>query len=278
VRHLLKDLLLGGLLLIGLTTMSAARAAELTIDMGHGARQTDSAGLLARTDARDISVPDDVAYHRTMHYRAVPLASLLEGLRPEDHLQFVAADGFAAEIEAREILRADGAQAWLAIEDARQPWPALKPGKPGAGPFYLVWTHAENAHISPEHWPYQIVTIRRLAPTASRFPAMQPAADLADDSPVRRGFAIFQSHCLSCHTLNGQGDARLGPDLNIPHNPTEYLREDLLRGLIRNPQSLRQWPESKMAGFDEKALSEADLNALLDYLRHMAGRKAGSKN
>jgi mono/diheme cytochrome c family protein len=278
VRHPLKDLLLSGLLLIGLAAMPAVHAAELTIDMGHGARQTDSASLLARADARDISVPDDVSYHRTMHYRAVPLASLLEGLLLEDHLQFVAADGFAAEIEAREILRADGAQAWLAIEDAQHPWPALKPGKPGAGPFYLVWTHAEKSHISPEHWPYQIVTIRKLAPTASRFPAMQPAADLAEDSSVRRGFAIFQSHCLSCHTLNGQGDARLGPDLNIPHNPTEYLRDDLLRGLIRNPQSLRQWPESKMAGFDEKALSEADLNALLDYLRHMAGRKAAKKD
>jgi cytochrome c1 len=63
--------------------------------------------------------------------------------------------------------------------------------------------------------------------------------------------------------------------LNLPHNPTEYLRTDLLRAFIRNPQSLRQWPQAKMQGFDTHALSAADLDAVLAYLRHMAGRKPG---
>jgi mono/diheme cytochrome c family protein len=30
-----------------------------------------------------------------------------------------------------------------------------------------------------------------------------------------------------------------------------------------------------MPGFDAKVLSDADLDALLAYLRHMAGRKSG---
>ena len=108
---------------------------------------------------------------------------------------------------------------------------------------------------------------------AARFPAILPAPATPADSAVRRGLAVFQRSCFACHTLNGAGDARLGPDLNIPYNPTEYLRADLLRGYIRDPQSLRRWPQAKMPGFGTQALSDADLDALLSYLRHMAGRK-----
>ncbi len=138
-----------------------------------------------------------------------------------------------------------------------------------------MWTHPQAAHVGPEQWPYQLAAIRKLAGVAERFPALLPDPALPSDSDVQRGFAVFQRSCLACHTLNGQGDAKLGPDLNIPHNPTEYLRADLLRAFIRNPQSLRQWPQAKMQGFDTQALSDADLDAVLAYLRHMAGRKAG---
>jgi mono/diheme cytochrome c family protein len=103
---------------------------------------------------------------------------------------------------------------------------------------------------------------------------MQPAADLPKDAPARRGFAVFQRNCITCHTLNGQGDAKLGPDLNIPHSPTEYLRDDMLRTLVRNPQDLRHWPQAKMPGFDRQTLSDADLDDLVAYLKHMATRKS----
>ncbi|MET0255762.1 MAG: cytochrome c, partial [Luteibacter sp.] len=199
--------------------------------------------------------------------------ALLSGLDPDTHLQFVALDGFAAELPASLVL-GHGAEAWLAIEPPDAPWPALGKDKPGAGPFYLVWLHPEASHVGPEQWPYQIATVRLLAAPATRFPKMRPAADLPPDDPARRGFAVFQRNCLSCHTLNGQGDARLGPDLNIPHSPTEYLREDMLRTLIRNPQDLRHWPQAKMPGFDRDVLSDRDLDDLIAYLKHMAGRKA----
>lgn len=140
----------------------------------------------------------------------------------------------------------------------------------------MVWTRPQAAGIGPEQWPYQLASIRKLADVAARFPALLPDPSLPPDSEVRRGFAVFQRTCLACHTLNGQGDAKLGPDLNIPHNPTEYLRADLLRAFIRDPQSLRRWPQARMPGFDTHALSDADLDAVLAYLRHMAGRRHGS--
>ncbi|VXC66123.1 Cytochrome c, mono-and diheme variants (fragment) [Pseudomonas sp. 8Z] len=57
---------------------------------------------------------------------------------------------------------------------------------------------------------------------------------------------------MVCHRLNGAGDAELGPDLNIPHSPTEYFGGDFLRQYIRAPQSLRRWPQARMPGFSEK--------------------------
>lgn len=256
-----------------LLAASLTQAATLTLDTGKGARQITTEQLLARPDIRAIDVPGDVSYHTTMHYRAVPLKALLADVDPAAHLQFVALDGFSAEIPASLVLTSR-AEAWLAIEPPDAAWPKLGPDKPGAGPFYLVWLHPDAGHIGSEQWPYQVASIRVLADPASRFPKMRPAAGLGANDPAMRGFAVFQRNCITCHTLNGQGDAKLGPDLNIPHSPAEYLRDDMFRVLVRNPQDLRHWPQAKMPGFDRNALSDADLDDLVAYLKHMAGRKA----
>ncbi|MCU7645367.1 c-type cytochrome [Pseudomonas piscis] len=248
-------------------------AAQLLIDLGAGSRAWQTEELLRHPEARDISIQDDVSYKRQMRYRAVPLADLLPGLKPEDHLQAVALDGFAAELSAAPLLERQGARAWLAIEDPHKPWPALAAGKPSAGPFYLVWTNPAAGHISPEQWPFQVARIQRLAPVAERFPALRPDPALAADDPVNQGFALFQKNCLACHRLNGAGDSQFGPDLNVPYNPTEYFGGDFLKRYIRDPQSLRRWPQAKMPGFSNSVLPDTELELLLGYLHHMAGRK-----
>ncbi|OOG40935.1 cytochrome c [Rhodanobacter sp. C05] len=261
------------LCLLALCLILPATAAELKVDLGHGIVAYRTEALLVRQDVRTISVPADVAYRRAMHYRAIPLLALLKGIDANDHLQFVASDGFTAEIPAALLLNKQGSEAWLAIEDPTQPWPALDKNHGHAGPFYVVWTQPQAAHVSLEQWPYQLAAIRKLDSVAERFPAILPDPSLPASSDVQRGFIVFQHTCFACHTLNGEGDAKFGPDLNIPHNPTEYLRADLPRAYIRNPQSLRQWPQAKMQGFDTQALSDADLDAVLVYLRYMAARK-----
>lgn len=65
-----------------------------------GTQTWSSEELLRHPQARDLDIPADVAYRRNMRYRAVPLAALLKGVHPEDHLQAVASDGFAAELPA----------------------------------------------------------------------------------------------------------------------------------------------------------------------------------
>jgi mono/diheme cytochrome c family protein len=282
VKHLRRCLLLmlclilsGQAIELKLVDVKAAelKAAELKVDLGHGPVVYTAATLLQRPDVRTVVIPADVAFKRPMRYRAVPLVALLPGITPADHLQLVATDGFAAEIPAALLLNHQGSTPWLAIEDPAHPWPAPAENPLGAGPFYLVWTRPQAAGVSPEQWPYQLARIRKLTGVAERFPAIQPDPGLPANDIVRHGFAVFQRTCFACHTLNGAGDSRLGPDLNIPHNPTEYLRADLLRAYIRNPQSLRRWPQARMQGFDTQAMSDADLDAVLAYLRHMAGRK-----
>ncbi|MDE3736552.1 cytochrome c [Pseudomonas resinovorans] len=246
-------------------------AAELTLELPGGTRTWDSDALLSHPQAQEVSIPDDVSYKKTMHYRAVALAALLEGVTPDQHLQAVALDGFAAELTAAPLLATKGARAWLAIEDPAKPWPPLATGKPSAGPFYLVWTEPKAARIGPEQWPFQVARIRYLPAVAERFPALLPADNAGAE--VQAGFAQFQKNCLACHRLNGAGDAQFGPDLNIPHNPTEYLAGDFLPRYIRDPQSLRRWPQGKMPGFSKEAITDEELGQLIGYLKHMAGRK-----
>ncbi len=263
---------LGGLL--ALAAASAAAEPALTVATGGRTAIYTAPGLLALPSATTVKIPADVAYKRSMTFQAVPIAVLLEGVAPDDSIRFAAADGFATTLPAAALLAHEGSIAYLAVEPADAPWPPLKAGEAGtAGPFYLVWTTPEKAAVTSEQWPYQIVRIDVVPPLVKRFPMLAPAARLAANDPIRVGFAAFQKHCMVCHPLNGGGDAAIGPDLNIPYNPTEYLRPDALRRLIRDPQALRRWPGAKMPAFDSKELPDRELAELLAYLRHMADRK-----
>jgi mono/diheme cytochrome c family protein len=59
----------------------------------------------------------------------------------------------------------------------------------------------------------------------------------------------------------------------LPVNPTEYFTDAGLRALIRDPRSVRTWPEQRMPSFAEDDLTDEEIGLILAYLRHMAGRK-----
>ena len=254
----------------------AASLPELTIVIGERTVKYSVEALLANPATTTITIPQDVAYKRAMTYRALPLATLLQGVGRDDSMKFVASDGFAATIAAARLLATadDGARAYIAIEPPATHWPPLKAGSPAtAGPFYLVWLRPERARIAPEQWPYQIARIEDVAPLTARFPALLPAASVPPTDPIRRGLTVFTTNCIVCHTFNLAGDAKVGPDLNVPFSPTDYMREEFLRRQIRDPRSLRVWPDSKMPGFDTAALSDRELDDLVAYLYYMAKRK-----
>ena len=75
--------------------------------------------------------------------------------------------------------------------------------------------------------------------------------------------------------MNGNGTASIGPDLNLPRNPTEYFEAEGLEALIRNPASVRTWPGMVMRGFSAAVIPDAELADLIAYLGYMSAHKAG---
>jgi len=258
-----------------LTPGAGATEPDLTVVAGGRMATYAPAALLALPAATHVTISGDVAYKRDMSFRAIPVAALLAGVGPDETIRFVANDGFVANLPAAPLLaRGNGTVAYLAIEPPDAPWPPLKAGESAtAGPFYLVWVHPEMGGIHDEQWPYQIARIESVLPLLKRYPVLAPASGLSAQDPIRHGFAAYEKHCSVCHTLNLGGDATIGPDLNVPYNPTEYLRVDALRRLIRDPQTLRRWPAARMPKFPATTLSDRELTDLLAYLRHMADRK-----
>lgn len=264
------------LVLVLLTVAQAAASDALTLSFGGQEHRLTAPELLARVDATRIDVPDDVSYKRAMRYRAVPLSALVPAYARShfDTLEVRAADGFVSQIPLALVEKgADGGSvAWLAVEDPREPWPPLPGQKVSAGPFYIVWQEPGRSHIGNEQWPYQTVAISGTESPAHRWPQMKVADDLPADAPARLGQAVFTTQCMPCHRMKGAGAADVGPDLGMPMSPTQYLKPEGLRALIRNPKSVRTWPEQKMPAFSDKALSDADLDAVIAYLAYMATR------
>ena len=218
------------------------------------------------------------AYRVPMTYRAVPVASLLAGitLPPDGAIEAVALNGFVAQLPPDLVRNTDASKAvaWLAIEPADHPWPPF-PGREheSAGPFYIVWTGAEVGSIHSEQWPYQVAKLVSQPSPLSRWPALAVDSALPPTDPARAGQALFIVQCLTCHKLNGAGAADVGPDLNLPQNPTEYFTPQGLHDLIRNPRAVRAWPAQAMLGFPPDHLTDREIGLVIAYLKHMAGRK-----
>jgi mono/diheme cytochrome c family protein len=123
--------------------------------------------------------------------------------------------------------------------------------------------------------PYQVVRISAARPLEVRYPQLVPKASLPAGSAERLGLKVYVVHCAACHPLDGGGDSKVGPDLNRPLSPTEYFQEPYLRHLIRDPGSVRNWPQRVMLGFSASVVSDAALDDLLAYLRHMARQRRG---
>jgi mono/diheme cytochrome c family protein len=271
--------LVRALVLLGLLVLSGLAQADeptLTVTVGNDTRSFTRGELLARPDATTIHVARDVAYRMPMTYRAVPVASVLAGitLAPDTVVEAVALNGFVAQIPPDLLLKTDESRAvaWLAIEPADDPWPQIPGKNENAGPFYIVWTGAEVGSIRSEQWPYQLAKLVSQPSPLSRWPALAVNSALPPNDPVRAGQALFVIQCLPCHKLNGAGAADVGPDLNLPQNPTEYLTPQGLHDLIRNPKSVRTWPAQSMPALADY-LSDRDIELVIAYLKHMAGRK-----
>jgi mono/diheme cytochrome c family protein len=261
---------MGFALAAAVLAVGPANAADLTLRFGDDVRTLTQQELLGSPGAVDVVVPQT-----SLKAKAVPLLALLKGLPTDnvDTLEVQASDGFVSQIPMDLVRRSaqGGSEALLAIEDPGHPWPKLPNGSASAGPFYLVWAHPERSGITSEQWPYQVAAIIGVESPVRRWPQIAVNAALDANSPARRGQAAFIAQCMPCHKMRDGGSADVGPDLGRPMPATAYLTEAGLRALIRDPRSVRTWPEQRMVGFDTSLLSDEDLDAVVAYLKEMGG-------
>ena len=240
----------------------------LQIQIGADRRQFSIAELLASPAMRSLAIDRDASYSRPMRYHAVPLLDLLRGLPTTEinTLEARAKDGFVSQLPWSLIARGGKGHsvAWIAIEDPLHPWPHLE-GKPySAGPFYLVWQNPELSGVTSEQWPYALMSLTSVDDPLRRWPQLAIGAGVPKDHPAWRGQAVYVVQCLPCHRLRGAGEGTLGPDLGQPMPAVSYLTDAGLKKLIRNPASVRTWPQQQMP---PTALADTDIDAVIAYLR-----------
>jgi mono/diheme cytochrome c family protein len=253
----------------------AAGAATLEIVADNARLVFTQSQLLSRRDIQSITVTASVYKQRFTQFKAIPIANLFEGLSiPElAVVQCNGSDGFSVVLEKTRLLSADrkASKAFLAIEDPKNPWPPLSGKTESAGPFYLVWTDPQASSIGREEWPFKVASFVIVSDRHRVFTDMIPADDAAQN--VQRGFKSFEKNCFACHKMNGKGAGSIGPDLNLPVNPTEYFDARALGSLIRDPASVRTWPGMVMRGFSGAAIPDSELSDLIAYLGYMSTRK-----
>ena len=196
-------------------------------------------------------------------YWVLPLRPLLEKVykrvpsEADSTFVFVCKDGYRAPVPAAEILKYPAFLAYACSDGKDFRWE----GK-DLGPFYLVWDVQRFPQREKEaSWPYQVVAIEQTSFSRAYSKVTLPATATAQE---KRGLALFRKHCLSCHSINGQG-GHLGVDLNSPVSVTEYIQPAYLSRIIDNPRSVRHG--AVMPGLDPKLAQRpqaiADLIAFL---------------
>ena len=269
------------LLACGIILFSGIAFAEeptLTIVTKTGSETFTVSELLKRKDVETVIVENDPVYSgQKMEYMALKATSLFDQVELDDDavIQFRTLDGFSAPVARQRLLNKSAKEsiAYIAIEPPDKKWPPMKPGKPSAGPFYLIWKNPGLSHIGAEEWSYMLAAFEVKDSLETTYPEIFPSNKLSADDPVTKGFRLFVKNCFACHTMNKAGASGIGPDLNVPMNPTEYFHTAALKKFIRNPQAVRHWPNGRMKGFEPGTLSDQDLNHLIVYLEHMSRRR-----
>jgi mono/diheme cytochrome c family protein len=213
---------------------------------------------------------DDPVYLKQVTYDAFLLSDVfrLAGFNDEDsgdEIVYTAKDGYSPNLPFSAMKKHTPYLAY-SIHGKHDQFDLIQQGKTkmSPGPFYVIWS--EGAKLGGEvPWPYQLVRIEAVR-FKDKFPKLFP--DVAADSPEFRGFSIFKSECIRCHSINLQG-GDVGPELNIPKNVTEYWKESTLKEFIPNAPSFRA--KSKMPAFEK--LTKQNVDDLLAYFKFMARHK-----
>lgn len=215
---------------------------------------------------------DDPVYKRKIEFDGFLLTDVFNlagftAAESADEIVFTASDGYAPNMAFEQLKKHEGYLVY-GEHGKNGKFELVDQGKAkiSPAPFYVVWK--EGAGLGHEiPWPYQLVKIEAVR-FAEKFPKVFPK-DVKADSIERKGFAIFKSQCMRCHSINLEG-GDVGPELNVPKSVTEYWRTDVLHDFIKDAPSFRA--KSKMPSFS-KDLNDEQVEQLIGYFRYMARHK-----
>jgi mono/diheme cytochrome c family protein len=225
-----------------------------------------SADILAKWQslAKWVDVRNDPVYESPKRFKAIPLTALLTTIgcsNPNSEVHISCKDGYVANLSGTEALDGSG---FLAFADEMFPErPGFSPlktksGLVDPGPLYLFWDR--DSRNRPR--PYQIEQIE-LCSANDTLARARPSGD----AKAQRGFEVFKRNCSPCHAVNGAG-GRVGIDLNIPMNVTEYWKKTALKQLLIDPSLVRA--NTKMPPLH---LTPAQVDEVIAYLQDMRDRK-----
>lgn len=243
--------------------------ATLTFVRDGATVKTMTLGDLTKAVSPEMLTAYDPYYERRKTYRALPVRAVLAAGFGADSAfashEYVlrAKDGYTVPVSG-DLLWEEGA--YVAFADEGAPgWEPIGPQKANPGPYYLVWRGDKQQSLDSHPRPWQLATIE-IAKFEAVFPLTVPEGQ-PDDSPARRGFAIFRGECIRCHAMNRQG-GRIGPDLNVPKSIVEYRPTAQIREYVRNPSAFRY---GAMPAHPQ--LTDGDLDSLIAYFEAMKTRK-----
>ena len=251
-----------------LTFLSEARpVASLTVE-----------ALTTRIEPRSVEVFEPYERARVT-FTALPLEKVLDEAygptwRTHEAILFTCRDGYQPTIPVRRVL---DHRAFLAIARGGDTGFTIVKYEEGRrkrielAPFYVIWDNVDNPRVRNEGdygWPYQVFQIDLIS-FQSRFREMAPPRD--SNPEVVAGFDAFVVHCSKCHAINGRGGA-VGPELNYPVNPTEYLKDGWLRKWIDDPTSMRLAPRMPPLNPDLPERARI-IDEIIAYLEAMASHK-----
>jgi cytochrome c2 len=211
-----------------------------------------------------VDVQHDPVYESPKRFLAIPITQLLVKIgyaSTNFDLHVRCEDGFFALLSSTEALDGKG---FLAIADEAFPTGSgfsplkTKSGIIDPGPLYLFWLNDRGDRPRP----YQIKEIEVCSSNDTLTRARPSRSNQA-----QLGFELFKKTCSACHAVNGAG-GRVGVDLNIPMNVTEYWSRSALRRLLDDPQLVRA--NAKMPALH---FSSQQVDDILAYLVDMRGRK-----
>jgi len=224
-------------------------------------------------------------YERTeVAFTAMPLPLVLDQgygptWRESEAIVFICRDGYQSAFPVQRIL---DHRAFLAIGRPDAGGFTVLKDEEGTkkrvelGPSYVIWENLDDAQVRTEDdygWPYQVVRID-LVSLRSRFAEMAPPKNAG--VKVAAGFEAFIVHCSQCHAMNGRGGV-LGPELNYPANPSEYMVDEWLRKWIDDPTSMRRAP--RMPPLNPALPERARvIDEIVAYLDEMARHKIEPKS